>query len=288
MSLDKNNVLLSVIIPTYNRSATLARALDSVFGQTLFAAQSSKSIEVIVIDDGSDDDTAELINTHYPELVFLQLDANNGVSYARNRGIEAASGEWLAFLDSDDEWLDNKLELQFAAIQASGLQICHTDEIWIRNGVRVNQMNKHAKHGGWIFENCLPLCAMSPSSVMLHRDVITSHGMFDESLPACEDYDLWLRLTAFNEVAYVDQACLKKYGGHEDQLSRKFWGMDRFRVLALEKILSSPKLDPDKRQAAFETLTKKLAILKKGADKHQNHDLITWCKQKFEHWQIDA
>ncbi len=178
---------ISVIIPTYNRAHTLSRALDSVLAQT------HPADEVIVIDDGSTDSTVELLQNSYPNVTLIQQQ-NRGVSAARNSGIRASHSEWVALLDSDDEWLPDKLNKQLALVsQQPEYKIIHSDEIWIRYGVRVNQMKKHIKKGGWIFQDCLPLCAISPSAVMIHRSVFDDVGLFDESLPACEDYDLWLR-----------------------------------------------------------------------------------------------
>ena len=130
-------------------------------------------------------------------------------------------------------------------------RLCHTEEIWIRNGVRVNQMKKHAKSGGWLFQRSLALCCISPSSVLIHRSLFEDYGDFDESLPACEDYDLWLRITARESVAYVEVPQIYKYGGHEDQLSRAFWGMDRFRIQALEACLTGGYLQADDEAAAL-------------------------------------
>jgi glycosyltransferase involved in cell wall biosynthesis len=223
--------------------------------------------EIIIVDDGSTDNTAELINQQFPQCRFLQ-QPNLGVSAARNLGIEAAQGEWLAFLDSDDEWLPGKLQAQYDLLQQNpDIKICHTEEIWIRNGKRVNQMKKHAKSGGQIFQNCLPLCVISPSSVIIHRSLFEELGTFDEGLPACEDYDLWLRICATNPVAFVEQPQIKKYGGHEDQLSQKHWGMDRFRIKALEKIIQSDRLNQDDKKAAIQTLINKAEILAQGAKK---------------------
>ncbi|MBL3619114.1 MAG: glycosyltransferase family 2 protein [gamma proteobacterium endosymbiont of Lamellibrachia anaximandri] len=224
---------ISVIIPTYNRVDTLPRALDSVLSQHLAPD------EVIVVDDGSTDETAELISRRYPQCRYLH-QPNQGVSSARNLGIREAQGEWIALLDSDDAWLPQKLQLQSEALKAEpGHLICHTEEIWIRNGVRVNAMHKHAKSGGFIFDRCLPLCAISPSSVILHRSLFDSVGLFDERLPACEDYDLWLRICATEPVLFLSEPLITKYGGHADQLSHKHWGMDRFRIQALEKIVQA-------------------------------------------------
>ncbi|NND82786.1 MAG: glycosyltransferase [Gammaproteobacteria bacterium] len=277
-------MFLSIIIPTFNRAEVLGRALDSVRSQCWLEAQDDW--EIIVVDDGSTDATASLLASDYPEVRVLS-QPNSGVSSARNRGLEAASGEWLALLDSDDEWLPHKLRRQFEALEASGLQFCHTEEIWVRNGVRVNQMHKHQKSGGWIFERCLPLCAVSPSSTIMHRSIFDSVGLFDENLPACEDYDMWLRVSAQYQVAYVEQACINKYGGHADQLSRRHWGMDRFRVIALEKILAT-SLSQAQSLAAKEILIKKLSILIAGARKHGNHNLLTDCQRRLDYWQQAA
>lgn len=272
---------LSVVIPTYNRAAVLRRAVDSVFAQSWLIA--GRDLEVIVVNDGSQDDTAAIVLKEYPLVTYLYQE-NTGVSSARNLGIQSAKGEWVALLDSDDEWLPHKLERQFALLESSGLKVCHTEEIWIRNGKRVNQMRKHAKTGGWIFHQCLPLCAMSPSSIIIHRSVFEQLGGFDESLPACEDYDLWLRLSARYEVVFEATACIHKFGGHADQLSRQYWGMDRFRVLALEKILAT-QLDAEQREAARDTLLFKLKVLMNGALKRDNHDLAEQCQAKILQWQ---
>ncbi|MEW8374991.1 MAG: glycosyltransferase family A protein [Candidatus Thiodiazotropha sp.] len=252
---------VSVVIPTHNRAHTLPRALDSVL------TQSCQPLEIIVVDDGSEDETAQLMEERYGCCDYLR-QANRGVSSARNLGIEKARGEWIALLDSDDRWLPNKLQLQLEALTgAPGYRLCHTDELWIRKGVRVNQMLKHAKSGGRIFQRCLPLCVISPSSVILHHTLFEEFGLFDTELPACEDYDLWLRICAREEVLFIDQPLIEKYGGHDDQLSRRHWGMDRFRVHALIKLLDTQQLANDDRVAAVATLSEKSAILAQGAEK---------------------
>lgn len=264
---------IAVIIPVYNRAPVIHRALDSVRAQTLSPAQ------VIVVDDGSTDNLAELIAREYPEVEYIH-QVNRGVSAARNAGIRASHSEWIALLDSDDEWLPQKLQQQFRALErAPGKHLCHTDEIWVRNGIRVNAMNKHRKYGGSIFHHCLPLCVISPSSVLLSKHLVDETGLFDEDLPACEDYDYWLRVCAFHEVLYLEDKLIIKYGGHADQLSRQHWGMDRFRVHALEKLLAGSSLTDADRAAATTMLCEKTRILLQGAEKHNNPELAQQCRK---------
>ncbi len=254
---------VSVIIPTYNRAHVLPRALASV------RAQTHAVTEIIVVDDGSADDSAALVAREFPEA-FVISQPNHGVSHARNRGIDAASGDWLAFLDSDDEWCRDKLERQLAALALEPeTRVCHTDEMWIRRGRRVNPCNRHHKQGGWIFHRCLPLCVISPSAVLLRRDVLEDLGGFDETLPACEDYDLWLRLSAAEPVLYIPEVLTVKHGGHADQLSHRYWGMDRFRIRALEKLVHSRALTPPHLRSALEEILRKIAIYLAGARKRQ-------------------
>ncbi len=265
-----------VVIPTYNRAFLLKRALDSVLKQTRPAD------EVIVVDDGSTDDTVSMLKSMYPEINLIQ-QYNSGVSKARNTGILAARHEWIALLDSDDTWHKDKLERQITALESSPeYLICHSDEIWIRNGRQINQMDKHKKAGGRIFQHCLPLCAISPSAVMIHRSLFEEIGLFDETLPACEDYDLWLRICSRYPVLYIDEALITKYGGHGDQLSRKFWGMDRFRIQALDKIISKDTLHQSDRHAAIKMIIKKINIYLSGAKKHENTKYIDSFNQLLE------
>lgn len=245
---------ISVIIPTYNRYETLKRALRSVFAQTY------KPEEVIVVDDGSDDDTYK-IKEDFPSIIY-HFQNNAGVSAARNKGIKLSRYEWIAFLDSDDEYHKDKLALHVKLHkQYQNLKFSYTNELWIRNQVRINIPKKFQKYSGMIFDKCLTHCIIAPSSVLIHRDIFDDIGLFDESLEVCEDYDLWLRLTCKYEAGLVDIAVTIKHGGHPDQLSKKHWGMDRFRVKSLEKFLG-------KDERVRGVLRDKYNILLKGAKKY--------------------
>ncbi|UCC57580.1 MAG: glycosyltransferase [Gammaproteobacteria bacterium] len=242
-------------------------AIESVCKQTRPAH------EILVIDDGSTDDTRNIVSANFPDVRYRYQD-NGGVSQARNTGIRLATGDWIALLDSDDQWHHQKLERQACALQENpDYKICHSDEIWIRNGKRVNPMHKHAKKGGHIFRHGLPRCAISPSSVLISKRLLEEVGTFDESLPACEDYDLWLRVCARHPVLYLEEPLIIKYGGHADQLSRRYWGMDRFRVYALQKIIRSGELSSADCLAAVQMLLEKAAIVHQGTVKRGNTDL---------------
>jgi len=269
---------ISAVIPSYNRRHTLERALQSVFAQT------SPVDEVILVDDGSTDDSAEMTAQLFPDVKVIR-QSNRGVSAARNRGIMAARHDWIALLDSDDSWLAHKIEaIREAALQNPGHVLYHSDEIWMRRGVRVNPMQKHRKSGGWIFEQCLPLCAISPSASVLRKSTLQSLDLFDESLPACEDYDLWLRLCHRFPVYFIEQALITKYGGHEDQLSRKYPAMDRYRVRALHRLLEMESLSAEYFEAARATLQAKLDILHRGARKHRNQSLLDEIEPLLRRW----
>ena len=271
---------ISVIIPTYNRKHTLQRAIDSVLSQTF------KPYEIIIVDDGSKDGTKEWLLQNYPSVQYIH-QPNNGVSSARNKGIQISQGSWIALLDSDDEWMPEKLEYQSRFIEVNkDSSFCHTNEIWIRNGVRVNQMKKHKKYGGDIFKHCLDICRISPSSSIINKDVFEEVGAFDESLTVCEDYDLWLRVTAKFNILFLDEPLIKKYGGHLDQLSRVPEGIEQYRIRSLEKILSMGLLTETQFRSAKDMLIHKLNIYAKGLKKRDKYEELTSTEKKIQDWLI--
>jgi glycosyltransferase involved in cell wall biosynthesis len=255
--------LVSVIIPTYNRWPMLREAIDSVM------AQSCRGFEIVAVDDGSEDGTAEKLAAQYGTAVRVVAQARRGVAAARNLGVKCARGCYLAFLDSDDLWRPRKLETQMGFMRREpDWRICQTEEVWIRNGVRVNPRIKHRKPSGDIFRPSLELCLVSPSAVLMTREFFDMTGGFDESFPVCEDYDLWLRIAAEHPVHLIPVPLVIKRGGHADQLSRSTWGLDRFRVRAIKGLLDSG-LRGEKRTWAVATMARKAAILAQGARKRK-------------------
>ncbi len=249
--------LVSIIIPTYNRGWILKEAIDSVLSQKF------QDFELIVVDDGSTDNTGDILREYQKDIIVIR-QKNSGVSAARNKGIYRASGSLVAFLDSDDLWLPEKLSVQVAFFNANpDAVICQTEEIWIRNGVRVNPKKRHKKPSGMIFEQSLILCLVSPSAVMIRRSLFDIVGLFDESLPACEDYDLWLRISYKYPVYLIDTPLIIKRGGHEDQLSRNP-GLDCYRILSLKKMIESSLLSTEQNKAAVKILKEKCLIYAGG------------------------
>ncbi len=260
---NKNINGVSVIIPVYNRCFAVCRAIDSVIEQYY------KDIEIIVIDDASTDDVSTVISERYPDVILITNEENRGVSYSRNVGIKRTSNEWIAFLDSDDQWEKEKIIMQMESLMRSGNKICHTDEVWYRRGQHLNQLKKHKKMGGEFFLSALPLCIISPSSILLHKTVLDDAGMFDEDFEVCEDYELWLKLTLLYQIDFIEKPLTIKHGGHDDQLSRKYFGMDRWRIKALIKTLKnlSEKMTDFEIEEVKREICKKAKIYANGAKK---------------------
>ena len=279
MSKNENKYKISVVIPTLNRINTLQRALDSVINQTY------KPAEIIVVDNGSSDGTLKFLREQYPKITTLK-ENKVGVSSARNKGIKKSINQWIALLDSDDAWHPRKLEIQTSMLDSAlkEYNLIHTDEVWFRNNKHINQMKKHKKQGGYIFERCLSLCCISPSSVLFKKNILDKVGLFDESLPVCEDYDLWLKICSSEEVLFAQDKLTYKYGGHKDQLSKSYWGMDRFRIKSIENIIKNFDLTNKQKKQAKKELIKKLKIIINGAFKRNNLSIVNEFSTKFEYW----
>ena len=282
MSYNKAIEEISVIIPTYNRCDLLKRAINSVIKQTVTPK------EIIVVDNGSTDQTYQMVSSLFPEINYF-IEKKRGVSAARNKGILESKSKWIAFLDSDDAWKPTKLEkqMEYSVFNQDKYRIIHTDETWYRNKKFLNQLKKHKKSGGNIFKNCLQLCCISPSSVVLKKQIFEEYGLFDENLEVCEDYDMWIRITSKEEVGFLDSPLVLKYGGHSDQLSKKFWGMDRFRIISLEKNLKNEHFSKSQKINVLDTLIEKLTIVSDGALKRGNKEIFKKYNDKLQDWSIE-
>lgn len=263
--------VISIIIPTYNRDWCIQRALESVLDQRF------DDFDVWIIDDGSSDKTLEIIErlispgTRVP--VNYIFTPNQGVAAARNLGIQRSTGQWLALLDSDDLWVPEKLERQFQYMGSHPeISLIHTGERWIRNGKRVNPPKAYQKFGGDVFEKCLPVCMIGPSTSVIRREIFDKTGGFDEAFPVCEDYDFWLRVTMSETVGFIDEELTVKYGGHGDQLSTTHVAMDYWRIRSLVGIAADPGLSPIRRTAVIAEIYRKGQILLKGYRKHGRDD----------------
>lgn len=262
----KNYPLISVIIPVYNRENFIKESILSVLNQTY------KNFELIIYDDGSKDKTEDIVKKiieFYPNynIRYIKNSKNNGPSFARNRSVELSQGEFIAFLDSDDLWLKNKLTIQIKKMIENDWDICQTDEIWIRNGKKVNPHKKHQKISGYIFDKALKLCIVSPSAVMMKKNLFFEFGGFDENLPACEDYDLWLRISSKFPIYLIEKKLVIKRGGHEDQLSKTIPCLDKYRIYSIQKILKNNNLTNEQKKIAISELKYKCNIYSSGLKK---------------------
>ncbi len=260
----KSSVVVSVVIPTWNRSRVITKAIQSVL------LQKKIDWELIIVDDGSTDDTLDVIQDFIKDnrISYIYLD-HSGVSRARNKGVEVSKGKWISFLDSDDEWKKDKLFKQYQAIKFSQFVWNQTKEIWIRNGLFVNQPKLTQKKAGCIFNLCLDRCMVTPSSVMIKKSIFEKMGGFDEKYQTCEDYELWLRFSSQFEIGLIEENLLIRHGGHADQLSTLYPSMDRFRIQAIDKILNSKVLTLEQSQACLQVIKKKLQIYLQGCEKRQ-------------------
>jgi len=284
MKKSNQEISFSVIIPTYNRKKYLYRAIISAI------KQNKKPNEIIIVDDGSSPPLFNLVmqmkekylNKNEISLIYL-YQKNSGVSSARNIGILFSTKNFIALLDSDDEWKKEKLlEAEKYLKNKPNTLLLHTNEIWIKNGKFYNEKKKHKKEGGDIFIRSLRLCLISPSTVIINKKAFQEFGLFDETLKVAEDYDLWLRITAIHSIDFIPKPLTIKYGGHKGQLSKAYWGVDRFRVKSLMKLLKNKNIVKEKREKILKEIIYKTNILLKGAIKRKNIINII----KFLYWRI--
>ena len=260
----------SVIIPTFNRSQIVVDSIVSVL------EQSYKCYEIIIIDDASTDNTLTILKDKYfnnPKIKIISNKRNMGVSYSRNIGIQNASYDWICFLDSDDLWHMSKLEQynNILHVKSNTIDFIHSNEIWLRNGVTVDQPSKFAKTGKNIIEKCIKQCLFSTSTLCINKRVLEEYTMYDESLPVCEDYDLFLKLL-LNDHHYffVDEALTTKRAGICEQLSYSHYNLEIYRLISLSNISQTIASSHYLYKTILIEIERKKQIVKKGALKHNN------------------
>ncbi len=267
--------LVSVIIPTYNRAYILPKAIESVLNQ------SYPNLELIVVDDGSRDKTPWLVTKY--KLKYLRLPKNFGPSFARNRGLFHSKGAFIAFLDSDDIFVRDKIERQVSfLIHYPQYKIVQSEEVWYKGEKRINPKKYHAKANGFFLDRAVKLCVVSISTVLMKKEIFEKVGYFDEEFPLCEDYEFWLRVALFYPIGLINEPLVIKSGGRKDQLSSTK-GLDFYRVKALIKVFRKYQhiLKPEEKLLLLGEAQRKAKIFLKGAYKHGNLPKIFLLKELF-------
>ena len=265
--------LVSVIIPVHNRPDLLKEAVLSV------ASQGFRDFELIVVDDCSDANPEPFLRAIAEKagiaIKILRLETRSGMpGYVRNRGVGAAEADLIAFLDSDDLWLPEKLEKQYylmrgAAGSTGEISISHTREKWLRNGREISQASQKHRREGDIFADALWKCIIGPSTVMMEKKLFERYGGFREDIEVAEDYELWLKVTAENRVSYLDEPLTVKRAGGWEQLSEKYGQIEIFRIEALKGLLGAGffREMPERKAAAEAVFREKCLIYASGCRK---------------------
>ncbi len=261
---------ISVIIPAYNAEKRIKRAIDSVLAQTYPA------FEIIVIDDGSNDSTEELLHNFNEKIKYIKLNSNSGVSTARNVGIQKASGSWIAFLDADDEWFPEKLELQVRLIKNyPTLKWCvgnylvkssDTEESKQINKKPTKKICEHIKENtffeGYIIRNYFEAarkgyCYAHTDLVLIKRELLQEAGLFDESLMRHQDWDLWWRIALrYPKVGYINRPIARWERFHEDKtliMRRVKAKRGEYLIILYDKTLREARQITEKNPAEYKT-----------------------------------
>jgi len=245
-----SNPIISVILPTYNRGNVISRAIESVLCQTY------KNIELIIIDDGSFDNTEEVISKYKDDIKYIKQD-NAGASSARNNGIRQSQGEYIAFLDSDDQWECNKLQLQYEFFASNDVALVSTDsKTYFEDGsLKKISTRKLVNKSIKSFEDVFMHPYLGTPTVMVKKSVILDEGGFDETLRTAEDIDLFLRISSHNKIGYINKKLVNIYLS-SDGLST---GLDSYEdnIKVLNKTLdNNSSYFNDKRNVVNEVMSK--------------------------------
>ncbi len=229
---------VSVIVPTYNYAHFIEDCLKSIFAQTY------NDFEVIVVDDGSTDHTSKVLAAYRKDIHYIYQE-NKGLPAARNTGIKASKGKYLAFLDSDDLWLPEKLAEQVRIIREdSDMGIIFSDANAFQEGtiLRESILKEEKICTGFCFQRLFMGNYLIMPTVLIRKSCLTKSGLFDETLTAVEDYDLWLRIAAFFKIGFVDKI-LAMYRVHPSNMSKDFCRLLDNEIRVIQKII---KMYPEK------------------------------------------
>jgi len=257
--------IVSVIIPVFERYERFIEAVESVLRQTF------KDFELIVIDDGSKDQRIEWFSLS-SGAKYIRIEHSGKPGFVRNRGVEIARGEYIAFLDSDDMWNLKKLEIQLSFMKKNSFRISHTKELWVKNGKLISQKKQKHKREGDIFKDALKKCIVGPSTVMMERSLFEEFGGFREDLEIAEDYELWLRILSKYEIGYINTLLTIKRAGNWPQLSGKYGQIEIFRIEGLKKLIEEKFFQGGKMELAKKELLRKINIYMRGLIKRNKQE----------------
>jgi hypothetical protein len=217
---------VSVIIPTYNRTRYLSKAIDSVLSQTY------KDYEIIVVDDGSTDNTKEVLQKYMGKIKYLYQE-NKGIAAARNFGIRNSTGDFIGFLDNDDQWLPNKLEIQIKTLEKNSKLafVCSASHVIDEQGSIIDFWRVKSKESFEnLFEGNFILCL----TVLMRRQCLDKIGGFDIAVSGSDDWDMWLRLSKSYQFCHIDIP-LTKYRIHNSNVSKDIEGRIKRDVIIINK-----------------------------------------------------
>jgi glycosyltransferase involved in cell wall biosynthesis len=262
---DTGTPKVSVVIPNWNRRDLLPEAVRSVL------LQSFGDFELIVADDGSTDGSLQALGplSADPRLRIITPPRSGMPGAVRNRGVEAARGRLVAFLDSDDIWLPGKLRAQLELMESlPGCRLVHGREVWLRGEKIVSQKGQRHGRSGDVFADALEKCMIGPSTVLMEKSLFEESGGFREDMEIAEDYELWLRITDRHPVGYLQEPCIVKRAGEWGQLSEKYGQIEKFRIEGLLKLVESRTFaEPLHRRMAEAVLARKCSIYAAGCRK---------------------
>jgi glycosyltransferase involved in cell wall biosynthesis len=289
-------------VPVFNRFKVTADAVASVLFQTF------SDLELILVDDGSTAAMDSLTDrfSQDPRFRYIRIEHSGKPGHVRNKGAEFARGEYLAFLDSDDIWLPQKLQRQVEVLRRVNegthdgrrVPLVHTREFWLRGEKLVSQKKqRHARRGN-VFGDALQKCTIGPSTTLMEKRVFEELGGFRSDLEIAEDYEFWLRLTALYPVEYIEEPLIVKRAGHGPQLSQKYEQIEIFRLDALRGLVedrwfarnadSEAAESPDTQNRAEEEYARKCRIYAEGCRKRGRAEMATEYEQEASYYGTSA